>query len=136
MPTNVLLVDDDVNLLRGLARNLRNQPYHLFTARSAEDAMPILKAHPIAVVVSDERMPGKSGSEMFTWMATNCPEIVRIILTGHTSQETIMRAVNEGRVFRYFAKPCHPMELAMAIQDGIALNKALRCEDEEELVLA
>lgn len=130
MTTNVLLVDDDENLLRGLCRNLREQPYQIFTARNADEALEVVKSRPIAVVVSDEQMPGKSGSELLAWIAEQCPEVVRIVLTGHMTPESTMRAVNEGRVFRYFAKPCHPLELALSIRDGIALNEALRCDDE------
>lgn len=130
MDANILLVDDDANLLRGLARTLRDQPYRVYTARSAEDALPIVKAHPISVVVCDEQMPGRSGTELFSWMATNCPEVTRIVLTGHNSPETSMRAVNQAKVFRYFSKPCHPVELAMAIRDGIELHHSLTRPDD------
>ena len=125
MPSsNVLLVDDDPNLLRGLTRALRGQPFQVLTARSAEEALATVKAHPIGVIVSDERMPGQSGTELLAWIAQNCPEIVRIVLTGHTTPETTMRAVNEGRVFRFFSKPADSVELAMSIRDGLELHAA------------
>lgn len=126
MKTNILLVDDDINVLRGLSRSLRQQPYRVYTARSAEEALPIVKAHPVSVIVSDEQMPGRSGTELLAWAAKHCPEVTRIVLTGKGSPETTMRAVNEARVFRYFAKPCHPVELAMAIRDGIELSDSVR----------
>lgn len=136
MPVNnVLLIDDEPNVLSGLCRNLRHQPYEVFTARSAEEALPIVKSRPIAVVVSDEQMPGRSGTELFSWMATACPEIVRIVLTGHSSPETTMRAINKGKVFRYFTKPCHVVELALAIRDGIDQFNASRSEPLEELAV-
>lgn len=122
--SNVLLVDDDPNLLRGVCRALRSQPFQILTARSAEEAIAVVKAHPIGVIVSDERMPGISGTELCAWVARYYPEIVRIVLTGHTTPETTMRAVNEGRVFRFFSKPCNPAELAFSIQDGLELHAA------------
>ncbi len=125
--TDVLLVDDDPNLLRGICRALRGQPFRILTARSADEAFAVVKSHPIGVVVTDERMPGKSGTELLAWIAQQCPEIVRIVLTGHTTPETTMRAINEGRVFRFFSKPCNPVELAMAISDGLELHAAA-CE--------
>ncbi len=135
MENNILLVDDDADILRGLSRALRQQPYRIFTARSAEEALPIVKAHPVAVVVSDEQMPGRSGTELFAWMAKHCPEVTRIVLTGHNSAESTMRAVNQGQVFRFFAKPCQPVELAMAIRDGIdRYQEYLRAERETALV--
>ncbi len=127
MPTtDVLLVDDDPNLLRGICRSLHQQPFRLLTAKSAEEAEAILKSHPISVIVCDERMPGRSGTELCGWIAKHCPEVVRIVLTGHTTPETTMRAINEGRVFRFFSKPCNPADLVIAIRDGIELHAAGR----------
>lgn len=126
---NVLLVDDDASLLRGICRALRHQPFRLLTVRSAEEALAVVKSHQIGVIVCDERMPGKSGTELLAWIAQNCPEVVRIVLTGHTTPETTMRAINEGRVFRFFSKPCHPLELALAVRDGLELHAAAtNCE--------
>lgn len=125
MANDVLLVDDEANVLHGLSRALRDQPYRVYTARSAEEALPIIKSHPIAVAVCDEQMSGRKGTELFAWMAQHCPEVTRIVLSGHSSPEMTMRAINDGRVFRYFTKPCHPVEIAMAIRDGIDLHESL-----------
>lgn len=125
MPTlDVLLVDDDANLLRGVCRSLRGQPFQLLTSRSAEDALTVVKSRPIGVIVCDERMPGRSGTELLAWIAKHCPEVVRIVLTGHTTPETTMRAINEGRVFRFFSKPCNLFDLAVAIHEGLELHAA------------
>ena len=122
--SDVLLVDDDANLLRGISRALRNEPFRVWTARSAEEALAAVKSRPIGVIVSDERMPGASGTELLAWIARECPEVVRIIMTGYTTPETTMRAVNEGRVFRFFSKPLSTDELAKAICDGLDLHMA------------
>lgn len=119
---HVLLVDDDENLLRALARALRFQPYHVYTARSGQEALGVLKSHPIDVIVADERMPGLSGSDLLTWVAAHCPEVVRIVLTGHPSAETAIRAINEADVFRFFTKPCDTVRLALAIRQAIELR--------------
>ena len=71
MNHTVLLVDDDANILHGLARVLRHQPYQLFTARSGDEAMAILRTRSIDVIVSDEQMPGISGSDLLAWVADN-----------------------------------------------------------------
>jgi DNA-binding NtrC family response regulator len=119
MPPIVLLVDDDENLLRGLARALRDQPYHLFTARSGEEAIEVLKTRPVDVVVSDERMPGISGGELLAWTAEHCPDVMRIVLTGHATAETAIRAINEGGVYHFFTKPCNVAHLAVTIRKAI-----------------
>jgi len=111
----VLLVDDDGNLLHGLVRALRRQPFQLYTARSGEEAVAAIKAHPVDVLVTDHRMPGISGNDLLAWAAQHAPDIIRIVLTGHATTDGVIRAVNEGRVFQYFTKPCREVDLALAI---------------------
>lgn len=115
----ILLIDDDVNILHGLARALRHQPYRIYTVTSGEEAQFVLKSHQIDVVVADEKMPGMRGGDLLAWIADQCPDVMRIVLTGHPTVETALRAINEGRVYQFFTKPCSPVEL------GIAIRKAL-----------
>jgi DNA-binding NtrC family response regulator len=122
----VLLVDDDQNLLHGLVRALRRQPFQLFTARSGEEAMAVIKARPIDVLVTDYKMPGMSGNELLAWVTRNAPEIMRIVLTGHATTEAVIRAVNEGDVFQYFTKPCREVDLAMAIHNAVEYRNLSR----------
>ena len=121
----VLLIDDDENILHGLARALRHQPYRIYTAMSGEEAKLALKSRPIDVVVTDEQMPGMPGGDLLAWIAEQCPEVMRIVLTGHPTVEAAIRAINEGRVYQFFTKPCSPVEL------GVAIRKAL---EHKELV--
>ncbi len=124
MTPTVLLVDDDKNLLQGLMRALRSQPYTLLTANSAEEAAFLLKSNTIDVVVSDECMPGMRGTDYLKWVAKNFPETVRILLTGKPSPDTAVRAVNQGQVYRFLTKPCRDWDLAMAIHDALDLREA------------
>jgi two-component system, probable response regulator PhcQ len=119
----VLLIDDDENLLRGLARALRQQPYRIYTAMSGEEAILVVKSRRIGVVVADELMPGMRGGDLLAWIAAHCPEVMRIVLTGHPTIDTAMRAINEGRVYQYLTKPCNPVHL------GVAIRKALEHND-------
>ena len=82
MSHTVLLVDDDENVLYSLARALRQQPYSLYTAKSAEEAMMVLKTRNVDVVVADDRMPGMCGSDLLVWVASHYPDVMRILLTG------------------------------------------------------
>ncbi|MFQ5731524.1 MAG: response regulator [Planctomycetaceae bacterium] len=115
----VLLVDDEPNVLHGLTRALRQQPFETCTARSAEDAMDVLKAHRVDLVVSDENMPGICGTKFLSWVADHFPRVTRIILTGQPNVPSALRAINEGDVYRYFTKPCNIVELALAIRRGL-----------------
>jgi two-component system, probable response regulator PhcQ len=116
MNRSVLLVDDDKCLLAGLVRLLHQQPYHIHTARSGEEAIDFLRTRKIDVIVSDECMPGMSGTELLTWVAENCPDVVRIVLTGHPETETAIRAINDAGVSHFFTKPCNAARLAVTIR--------------------
>lgn len=121
MPS-ILLVDDDMNLLRGLRRVLHHQPYELFIANSAEMAIDMFQRQSFDLVVADQSMEGKSGTELISWLAIEFPDTVRIMLTGCAEAEVMKTAINDGKVFRYLTKPCHDLELAMAIRDGLDLQ--------------
>jgi len=122
----LLLVDDDEILLHGLARALRGQPYQIYTAKGAEEAMWVLKGRSIDVIVADEKMPGMSGTDLLLWVAEHYPEVMRIMLTGHLSAETAVRAVNECNVYGLFVKPCREVDLAIAIRKALEKSEELR----------
>jgi two-component system, probable response regulator PhcQ len=128
----VLLVDDDHNILRGLARALRHQPYQLYTASSGEEALLILRTHDVDVIVTDEQMPGMCGGDLRAWVAENCPEVTRIVLTGRPTVDTAIRAINEGAVYQFFTKPCNPARLGVAIRKALE-HKTLLMENQQLL---
>ena len=119
MNNAVLLVDDDSNVLHGLARVLRNQPYKLYTAHSGDEAMSILKAWKVDVIVSDEQMPGISGTDLLAWVSNNYPDVMCIVLTGHATAENAIRAINEANIYHFFTKPCNDVQLALTIRKAL-----------------
>lgn len=119
MRPTVLLVDDDANLLDGLCRALRREPYDIVTASSAEEALEILSDRPVDVVVSDEVMPGMSGTVFLHEVRTRYPDTVRFMLTGKASLDSAVSAINNGGVTRYFIKPCDLTDLAISIRLGL-----------------
>ncbi len=115
----VLFVDDETNVLAGLSRILRKEAYDILTATSAEEALGLLESHSVDVIVSDEDMPGMSGTELLACVARDYPEIVGIILTGHPTLPAALRAINEGNVNQFFTKPCNEIDLAVAIRQAL-----------------
>jgi DNA-binding NtrC family response regulator len=83
------------------------------------DALELLASEPVDVVVSDERMPGMSGSEFLGLVRRKYPQTVRIILTGHASLEAAIRSINEGEIYRFFTKPCNIFDLAITIRHAL-----------------
>ncbi len=78
----VLLVDDEAHILSALQRVLRREPYDVLAASSPDEAFAVLAARAIAVVVSDQKMPGASGIAFLREVAARFPATRRILLTG------------------------------------------------------
>ena len=127
MLATVLFVDDEPNVTEGLERALFAEPFHILTASSATEALDILAREHVDVIVSDEQMPGMSGSQLLCEVRGRHPKVKRIILTGHASMEATLRAINDVGVFKYLRKPCAPGDVAATIHDamGVAPNPAL-----------
>jgi two-component system, probable response regulator PhcQ len=130
----VLLIDDDENILYGLVRGLRKEPFQVLTAKSGDEAMLILKNREVDVIVVDEIMPGVSGGDLLAWAAENVPNTIRIMLTGNATASIAIRAINEGQVYHFFTKPCDEVQLAIAISKAIE-HRALLTENRRLLEL-
>lgn len=130
----LLLVDDEENILRSLQRTLRNQPYRIFTAQGSAAALEILENEDIDLVISDSRMPDMDGPTLLTEVQRRWPDKMRIMLTGYTDITATIKAINEGRIYRYLSKPWDDAELCSAIEQALAY-KALKEEREQLLRL-
>ncbi|OGQ54311.1 MAG: two-component system response regulator [Deltaproteobacteria bacterium RIFCSPLOWO2_02_FULL_53_8] len=122
----ILLVDDEDAILNSLRRVLRNQPYELFFARGGEDALVLLEQHAIDVVVSDARMPGMDGATLLSEVNKRKPDCMTILLTGYAEIDTIVKAINEGQIYRYISKPWNDEELLMTLRQALAMQHAER----------
>ncbi len=119
MQHKVLIVDDEPAIRDILKDVLSREPYDILTAGSAEEALTLLAREPVDVVISDEKMPGISGSEFLAVVRQKFPDTIRIILTGHASLESAIRAINEGEIYRFFTKPCNVRDLAITIRQAL-----------------
>jgi response regulator RpfG family c-di-GMP phosphodiesterase len=129
MSEAVMLVDDDVNVLSGYKRHLRDQ-YNLTLAEGPQQALSLIASSPFAVVVSDLRMPGLSGIELLAQIRALQPECVRIMLTGNADLDSAIEAINAGSIFRFLTKPCPPEQLANAIEVGLEQYRLVTAERE------
>jgi DNA-binding NtrC family response regulator len=106
MSDRILLVDDDSNVLDGYRRGLSRE-FLIETATGGDQALPLIEKNgPYAVIVSDMRMPGMSGTQLLSAVKSAAPDTVRIMLTGQADMETAIDAINEGNIFRFLRKPC------------------------------
>ncbi|MEO5666894.1 MAG: response regulator, partial [Bdellovibrionota bacterium] len=101
----VLIVDDEKDNLNALRRLLRSH-FEVFTANNGDEALELVqKQPPFDVLVSDQRMPGMTGSQFFERVQAFTPQSTRILLTGFADLEAVIEAVNNGHIWRYISKP-------------------------------
>jgi response regulator RpfG family c-di-GMP phosphodiesterase len=126
----VLFVDDEINILAGFKRQLRKE-FSMETALGPEEGLRVLKeSGPFAVVVSDLRMPVMDGIEFLANVRKLYPDTVRMVLSGHADLQTAIKAVNEGNIFRFLTKPCHPDTLLNVLTTGIEQYRLINAEKE------
>ncbi len=119
MEDSILIVDDEPNVIAAVKRVFIEDPYQIYSAEGAQEGMEILKNHPIKVVISDEKMPDISGAEFLAMVRQQFPDVTRIMLTGHASIDSAMKAINEGEIYRFFTKPWNGMEIRFAVKAAI-----------------
>jgi len=103
-PIVVLLVDDEVEFITTLAERLELRGFQVMLAFSGEEAVAMLAAHDIHVMVLDLKMPGMSGMEVLLYTKKHAPRVKTIMLTGHGS-ETDEHEARQLGVFDYLNKP-------------------------------
>jgi diguanylate cyclase len=114
----LLLIDDEENILRALARLLRRDGYTIHTATNAIEGFDILARQRIQVIVSDQRMPGMSGTEFLSRVKEMYPDTVRIILSGYTDLTSVTDAINRGAIYKFLTKPWNDEEVRGQVQDA------------------
>ncbi|RJR48418.1 MAG: response regulator [Desulfobacteraceae bacterium] len=119
MNHKILVVDDELSFVALLKEALSREPYQVLGSSSALEALELLASRPVDVVISDEKMPGMTGSEFLALVRTRYPKTIRIILTGHASLEAAIRSINEGEIYRFFTKPCNIFDLAITIRQAL-----------------
>ncbi|HDH06563.1 MAG TPA: response regulator [Nitrospirae bacterium] len=119
MNNSMLLVDDEPGVISALKRSLIEESYNIYTANSGIEGLAILKDNKIKLVISDEKMPGMTGSEFLAAVKKMFPETLRMMLTGHASIQAAMNAVNNGEIYRFFTKPWNDIEIKLAIRSAI-----------------
>lgn len=123
MNLSVLFVDDEVNILNGIKRNLRNKvmDWDLVFVTNGQDALDHLASRPFDVIVSDMIMPKMSGQELLGHVQKRFPTVARIVLSGQCDEETAFQLVGSDHL--YLAKPCSADLLVSTIRNAYYVYK-------------
>lgn len=129
----LLFVDDEPRVLQGLQRQLRGMrhEWEMRFVESGAQALELMAAEPVEVIVSDMVMPGMDGAQLLTEVMRSHPATIRLVLSGHSEREAVLRLV--GPAHQYLSKPCNAEELRCAIARALALRDLLSSQELKHL---
>lgn len=121
----ILFVDDEPNVLQGLQRMLRHMriEWEMRFVETGQAALDLMEREHVDAVVTDMRMPGMDGAELLAEVRRRDPGVVRVILSGYSDAESVMRTI--GPAHQFLAKPCSVQVLVDVIHRAFALNQVL-----------
>ena len=127
----ILYVDDEEKSLKYFARAFQDQ-YRIFTATNAEDGYALLAQHKdeIAILMTDQRMPGEKGVQLLERARQLRPKIIRILATAFSDIDAAIDAVNTGAIYKYVHKPWDVEPLEMTIRRALEFFMVQRERDQ------
>ena len=105
-PFNILFVDDEEKTRKYFVKGLEKE-FNILTAESVDEAKKIIeeKHNEIAVVITDQRMPGGNGVKLLQHLREEYPQIIRLLTTAYSDLTDAIECVNKGEILRYIQKP-------------------------------
>lgn len=122
----LLIVDDEPNVVSSVSRSLRSRPFAIHTAHSGAEALDVMQHASIDLVLCDSRMPGMDGPTLLREIGQQWPDVMRILFTGFDDNAQTIKAINEGRIFRYISKPWDEQVLIEAIDQALSFQSLER----------
>lgn len=116
----ILYVDDEPENLITFRYAVEDR-FDVLTAQSGAEALSVLEHKDVAVLLSDQRMPGMSGVELCEAARQLRPDVVRIIITAYADLEAAVAAINRGQVARFLTKPWRDAELVQVLSASVEL---------------
>ena len=96
----------------------RRENYQVLAASNANQAFDLLATHAVQVVMSDQRMPGMSGTEFLSQVKALYPDTMRIVLSGYTDLASVTDAINRGAIYKFLTKPWDDDVLCAQVQEA------------------
>jgi response regulator RpfG family c-di-GMP phosphodiesterase len=117
----IMTVDDEDAITKALQRLFRKENYHILTASSAQEGLDLLKnsEKPVSLIISDQRMPGMTGSQFLEQTKNIFPNAIRFLLTGYADLDAVVDAINNGGIHRYLSKPWNDEDLKIQVRQSL-----------------
>jgi putative nucleotidyltransferase with HDIG domain len=137
MSATILFVDDEEYILNSINRLFSDIELDIYTANNADDAMKVLHEEEVAVIVTDNCMPGMMGVDLLEKISELSPDTMKIMMTGQADLTTAIAAINRGDVYRFITKPWDDDELIHTVTEAMRkyeLVQSLKRDDEATLL--
>ena len=115
---NILVVDDEKNILKIVSATLKKEGYEVETAQSSEEAIEKFGQCTYHLVITDLKLPGKTGIELMEYIKTRDADVPVVVVTAFGSIENAVNAMKKG-AFNYLAKPINSDELLSVAKEAI-----------------
>lgn len=126
MTETIMFVDDEENILNALRRVFRRESYEVITCLSAEQALEVLETRDVQVLISDQLMPGMKGTELLKVVKEKYPSTIRIIFSGHSDMEDIIRALKDGEIYCFLKKPGELTSLVEIVNRAVEQSRLIK----------
>lgn len=117
---NILYVDDEDSNLR-VFDSVFSRYYNVFTANNGKMAIKLLHQYDIHMIITDQKMPEMTGTDLLEQTLGDFPDVIRIILTGFADIQAIIKAINKCSIYKYVTKPYENAEIKDIIDKGLEL---------------
>ena len=125
----ILVVDDEVQILKAMTRMFMDTDFEVLTAESGAEALELMKANEIDMIISDMRMPVMDGYKLLSIVKEQYPRVIRIILSGYAEEKPMFRALLHNVARLYVFKPWNNAELLQKINKLFAVDLALNSNE-------
>ena len=115
----LLVVDDEIDVCDSVHDLLRRE-FHVLKARSADEGLKLMCDNEVHIIMTDQRMPDVTGVELLKSIRAGHPQAVRLLFTGYSDLDSVIAAINHGRVFSFLKKPWQPKELEDTVREAAA----------------
>jgi response regulator RpfG family c-di-GMP phosphodiesterase len=123
-----ILIDDDEPANTRTLERMFKEHYDVVSAQSGAEALELLNVHDVALIISDQRMPGMTGVEFLKRSAEVRPHCVRLILTGYTDAADLVEALNSGVVYKFVTKPWVNADLLQTVKRGLSHYETIKAQ--------
>ena len=128
---SLLVVDDEPYLLPTLKALLAGD-FEVRTAGGPDEAQALMEERPADILLTDQRMPRRTGVQLLEWAREHCPRTIRLLMTGYSELDDAVEAINRGHVYHYLLKPWRTEDLLQVLRN--AADKFLLERKREQLL--